>query len=79
MAAKLVNGQLQETAKVLREMGVSILEDGGAFDSRCHTVVDTKPAPAPEQVDQIAETFRPGYAYRDETLRPQEVILYVKA
>lgn len=79
MAAKFVNGQLQETAKILKEMGVSILEENGPFDSRCHTVVETRPAPAPELVDRIAETFRPGYAFRGETLRPQEVILYGKA
>lgn len=78
-AAKLVNDQLQETATLLEGMGVEILEDAGAFDSRYHTVVDTRPAPTPDQVDQIAETFRPGYRFRDETLRPQEVILYVNA
>lgn len=78
-AAKLINGQLQETAKILENMGVEILQDSGMFDSSCHTAVQSRPAPDPEQVDRIAETFRPGYRFRNETLRPQEVIVYVKA
>ena len=77
-AVKLILGQLQETAKLLTDMGVEILEDTGAFDSACHTAVQTRPAQAPEQEDQIAETFRPGYRFRGETLRPQEVIVYTK-
>lgn len=78
-AAKLINGQLQETAKMLEDMGVEIMQDTGPFDSHCHTAVQTRPAEKAEQVDQIAETFRPGYRFRNETLRAQEVIVYVKA
>jgi len=77
-AAKLVEGQLRETAKLLERTGVEIMEGTEAFNSQVHTVVETKPAQFPEQVDQIAETFRPGYRFRGEVLRPQEVILYIK-
>lgn len=78
-AAKLVEGQLQETATLLERAGVEIMDQTGIFDSRVHTVVETRPAPAPEQAEKIAETFRPGYRFRGEVLRSQEVILYVKA
>ena len=77
-AAKLINGQLQETAKMLEDMGVEIMQDGGAFDSHYHTVVQTRPAENTEQIDQIVETFRPGYRFRNEILRSQEVIVYIK-
>jgi len=78
-AAKLVEGQLQETAKLLEHADVEIMDQTEAFDSRIHTVVETKVAPSPEQANQIAETFRPGYRYRGEVLRSQEVILYTNA
>lgn len=78
-AVKLINSQLQETAKMLEDMGVEIIQDAGSFNSHYHTAVQTLPTENTEQVDQIAETFRPGYRFRNETLRAQEVIVYVKA
>lgn len=76
-AARLVEGQLRETGKLLKKAGVEILEDDGMFDSSRHTVVDTKPVDDPLLDNQIAEVFRPGYAYKGKVLRGQEVILYV--
>jgi len=75
---KLIDSQLDETAKLLKELGVEILEDEGVFDSYCHTVVGTKPTSSEEMVDQIAETSRPGYRFCNEMLRSQEVVLYRK-
>lgn len=75
-ARKLVDSQLRETARCLTNMGVEILDAGGSFDNSFQAVVETCPAEMPEQEDQIAETFRPGYRFRDEILRPQEVIVY---
>ena len=77
-AARLIAGQLQETAALLREMGAEILQDTGAFDSRYHTAVQTRPTEDPDRIGQIAETFRPGYRFRGEVLRPQEVIVYTE-
>ena len=76
-AYKLVENQLRETGKLLTKAGVEILEDEGSFDGSRHTVVETRPAQNPSQVDQIAEVFRPGYVYKGEILRGQEVILFV--
>lgn len=76
-ACKLVDGQLRETARCLQNVGVEILEDSGIFDSRCHTVVETRPAESEGQTERIAETVRPGYRFRGEILRSQEVVLYV--
>lgn len=78
-AVKLVDSQLLETAKLLKQLNVEILEDTGAFDSRLHTVVQTLPAQSDEQIDTIAETFRPGYRFNGEVIRPQEVVVFVKA
>ena len=77
-AQKVVDSQLRETARCLTNMGVEILEEGGAFDNRSQTAVETRPAKTPDQADQIAETFRPGYRFREEILRPQEVVLFVE-
>lgn len=76
---KFIDSQMLETAKLLEDLGVEILQDAGLFDSRCHTAVGTKPTEDAVQENQIAETFRPGYRFQGETLRPQEVIVYTKA
>ena len=78
-AHKLAESQLRETARCLSNLGVEILEAGGAFDGSYQTVVETRPAEAPDQADQIAERFRPGYRFQGEILRPQEVILFTAA
>lgn len=75
---KVIDGQLKETAKCLKNAGVEILDSGDVFDSQYQTVVETREAVKEEQVDRIAETFRPGYRFQGEILRPQEVILFVK-
>lgn len=75
-AQKVVDSQLRETARCLTNMGVEILETGGDFDNRFQTAVETRPAETAEQDGQIAETFRPGYRFQKEVLRPQEVILF---
>ena len=77
-AAKLVDAQLRDTGRLLTKMGVEIQEDGGLFDNQKHTVVDTVPAPSEELIDHIFKTARPGYRFRGDTLRFQEVILYTK-
>lgn len=76
-AAKLIDGQLRETRKLLEGAGVEILDQGGRFDCNFQMVVDTRPAPTPEQVDEIADIFRPGYRFGGEVIRAQEVIVYV--
>lgn len=75
-AQKVVTSQLREIARCLTNQGVEILEAGGTFDNRFQTTVETRPAETAEQDGQIAETFRPGYRFRNEVLRPQEVILF---
>lgn len=77
-AYKVVNGQLREIARCLKDTGVEMIDDMGVFDSQYQTVVDTRFAQTPEQIDKIAETFRPGYRFQNELLRPQEVILFTK-
>ena len=73
---KLILGQADACRKILMKAGVEILEDEGHFDSSRHTVVDTRPADEAFLADQIAEIFRPGYIWRGEVIRGEEVILY---
>jgi hypothetical protein len=55
------------------------VEETGSFDPSRHQAVAIRTAPSPELSDQIAETVRPGYAWRDALLRPQQVIVYAPA
>lgn len=73
---KLILDQIDSCRKILRNAGVEILEDEGHFDSSRHTVVDTRPAEEAFLADQIAEVFRPGYIWRGEVIRGEEVILF---
>lgn len=76
-AVKLVHMQLQETRKMLEGAGVEVLDQGGRFDCTFQTIMDTRPAPTPQQKDNVAATVRPGYRIGGEMLRAQEVIVYV--
>lgn len=75
---KVVSVSLRETAALLSRMGVTIVEDSGAFDATRQTIADTISTQDPKLANQIARVFRPGYLYQGETLRGQEVIIYVK-
>ncbi len=75
---KLVENQFREIGKIMQKSGVEVLEDSGRFDISRQTVVDTRPTQDPNLVDHIAEIYRPGYLYKGEVLRGQEIILYTK-
>jgi hypothetical protein len=49
---------------------------GGPVDLVRHEVVGWRTAPTPELVDHVAETVRPGYSWRGQMLRTQQVIAY---
>lgn len=76
---KLVESQYRETGKILQKSGVEVLEDSGRFDISRQTVVETRPTEDLEKVDHIAEIYRPGYLYKGEVLRGQEIVLFTKA
>ena len=75
---KLVDFQLREIGNCLERAGVTVLEEQGDFDAQLQNAVETRPTDDPAQVGRVAETLRPGYQFRGDTLRPQEVVLYVK-
>lgn len=75
---RILRASLLETANVLDRMGVSILEDSGAFDPARHTAVDTEPTDDPALDGCIARVFRPGYLYQGKMLRGQDVIIFKK-
>ncbi len=49
----------------------------GPVDLVRHEVVGWRAAPTPDLVDCVAETVRPGYSWRGQLLRTQQVIAYV--
>jgi molecular chaperone GrpE (heat shock protein) len=56
----------------------SFVDSAGQVDPARHYVVSTRVAPDQDHIGRIAESVRPGYAWRDETLRPQAVIAYIQ-
>ncbi|MCM3882770.1 nucleotide exchange factor GrpE [Frankia sp. R82] len=52
------------------------IADEGPFDSARHEAVASRPAPDAGQQGHIAETVRPGYLWRGQIVRPQQVVVY---
>ena len=77
-ADKLIKTQLQETGLLLEQRGVAILDGAGPFRKEYQTVMMTQPVEDPAYDQQVAQTVRPGYCWREEVIRAQEVVLYVK-
>ena len=75
---KLLNTLLSETAVMMRNLGISILDDTETFDDSYCTVIETVPTDDPSLYHKIAEIFRPGYSYEGKVLRSKEVIVYSK-
>ena len=75
---KLLNTQISETAVMMRNLGISILDDTEIMDDSYCTVIETVPTDDPSLYHKIAEIFRPGYRYDGKVLRSKEVIIYSK-
>lgn len=58
---------------------VAPITDDGVLDFMRHEVVADRPAPTEALVDHIAGTVRPGYRWRHDLLRPQQVVAYIAA
>lgn len=67
------------TKALLTACDVARVEDSGPLDLRRHEVVGTRAAPASDLVHHIADTVRPGYAWRGRLLRPQQIVAYTTA
>lgn len=78
VAVRIVESVLRETAGLLTKSGVEIMEDRGRFSSGRQTIIDTIETGDDELDGMIAEVVRPGYCYKGEPLRGQEVIVYKK-
>jgi hypothetical protein len=61
---------------MLTACDVARIQDSGPVDSRRHEVVATRPAPGDDLAHHIADTVRPGYEWRGQLVRPQQVIAY---
>lgn len=65
------------TDALLAMCEVAPIVDDGALDFMRHEVVADRPAPRADLVDHIADTVRPGYRWRNDLLRPQQVVAYI--
>jgi hypothetical protein len=66
----------QRLGRILEQENVTILEDHDKFNYEHHQIISTIPTKDPDKNDMIAETIRPGYAFHNSIIRPQEVIIY---
>ncbi len=67
----------QQLAEILATEGITTLEETGKFDYQKHRVVSTQPTDDPQQDEFIYATVRPGYLFKEQLLRPQDVIVYL--
>jgi molecular chaperone GrpE (heat shock protein) len=58
---------------------VTRIDDSGPVDLLRQEVVDSRPTPTADLVDQIADTVRPGYSWHGSLIRPQQVVAYIPA
>ncbi|HET7599183.1 MAG TPA: nucleotide exchange factor GrpE [Gemmatimonadales bacterium] len=49
---------------------------GAAFDPTEHEAVSTAPAPSPERDHEVSATFRTGYRFKGQLVRPARVQVY---
>lgn len=63
--------------KVLVKFEITVFDEGGPCDYEFQMVKGTRVTSDPTLDDHVYSTVRPGYFFRGELLRPQEVIVYV--
>ncbi|MDP4089729.1 MAG: nucleotide exchange factor GrpE [Bacillota bacterium] len=73
---RILTSLYEELGRILRVNGVESLESEKIFNKQYHAVVEVKKTDRPELNNTIADTCRPGYRYKGEVIRAQEVILY---
>lgn len=73
---KLLSLLLKETYSLAEKNDMEVIDLKGLYNSDLQVVTDIIPTDKKELQDTVAETFRPGYRYKDKLIRPQEVILY---
>ncbi len=63
--------------EMLNRMDVEMIEDVAVtIDKQYHKVLNTRPAPAPDDDGKIAEIVHHGFRWRGKLLRHEEVIVY---
>jgi molecular chaperone GrpE (heat shock protein) len=75
-AAAFARWITQRVGTMLSHCEVTWVADEGPFDPARHEAVASRPASGTEQRGRIAETVRPGYLWRDQVVRPQQVVVY---
>lgn len=67
----------RQLIKALAKEGVTLLDETGLCDYSRQAIVGTQVTDDPAQNDHIYSTVRPGYLFREQVIRPQEVIVYI--
>jgi hypothetical protein len=69
-----------QAVNALDEVGVqAFVPDGEKFDPALHHAVGTEPAPAPDRVNTVARTIRPGYRDSRQVIVFPKVVVYAGA
>lgn len=76
-AVKLTESLLEETARLMQNIGMDVLTDSGVFSDQTQTIVDTIETDDEALYNHIAQTIRPGYRFKEVMLRSQEVKVFV--
>jgi molecular chaperone GrpE len=69
---------LKRIVDVFQRAGLKPIAETGEFDPGLHQAVDRAPAESDEHDQQILETFRTGYMFKDRLLRAAMVKVAVK-
>ncbi len=75
-AAAFARWITQRVGTMISHCEVTWVADEGPFDPARHEAVASRPAPDAGHQGRIAETVRPGYLWRDQIVRPQQVVVY---
>lgn len=75
---KIIDATLRETAQILKNMGVDVLDVMEKFSPYEQTAVGTEETEDEALWGTVFSVVRPGYRYHGEVLRVAEVIVYTK-
>jgi hypothetical protein len=77
VSSEVLREVYRKLGHILEKEAITTLEATGEFNYEQQQVLDTQITDDPAQDNQICNTIRPGYLFKNRLLRPQEVIVYI--
>lgn len=75
---KVIEGELNHTRRILENADVEVIEQVEEFDDSKHIIAGVRQTDNPDMEGHVAAVLRPGYIYKEEMIRPVELILYTE-